>query len=266
MAKKETKPAVKKETALAAYDYGEHAGSGFENITQEDIAIPFLNILQSTSPEVKKDGIEGAEAGMFYNSVTQELSETVRFVPAIREHVFVEWVKRDNGGGLVATHAPNSDVVKAAKAASTEFGKYDHNGHDLVETFYLYGVVVDEENTPKGMAVLALTSTKISAYKKLMTRLNTFQINLKDGRRISPPMFAHTLLLSTKLEKRPKGESYNIVFNAAVENDLQKSLLDPKSPALLMGAECKKLIESGEAKPDHDSNTAVEADDGEMPF
>lgn len=274
MTKKETAPAVKEEksTALVAGDYGDFSGQGFENLTQDDISIPFLNVLQSTSPEQKKDGIPGAEAGMFFNSVTQELFETVVFVPSIRVHEFVEWIKRDEGGGLVASHAPNSAVVKAAKADAQQrglkFGKYEVNKHDLVETFYVYGVIV-VDGSPQGMAVMALTSTKITAYKKMMTRLNTFQLSLEDGRRINPPLFAHPLVLGTKLEKRPAGDSYNITFTGLVEDNLAKGLLATDNPAFLMAAECKALIESGAAKADHASNTAAPSDedgDGGMPF
>jgi len=272
MANKKTAPAVveEKSTALVAGDYGDYAGKGFENLTQDDISIPFLNVLQSTSPEQKEGGIKGAKAGMFYNSVTQELFTSVVFVPAIRVHEFVEWVKRENGGGLVASHAPNSAMVKAAKvdaqARGLKYGKYEVNGHDLVETFYVYGVVL-LDGKPQGMAVLALTSTKITAYKKMMTRLNTFQHTLEDGRRINPPLFAHQLMLGTKLESRPAGDSYNITFTGPVDDNLAKGLLSTDDPAFLMAAECKKLIESGAAKADHDSNIETgEGEDGDMPF
>ena len=46
---------------------------GAQNISQEDLALPFLKILGQLSPEVnKRDGkyVEGAEPGKIINTVT----------------------------------------------------------------------------------------------------------------------------------------------------------------------------------------------------
>src|SRR4051812_45080055 len=45
---------------------------------QDDLAIPFLRVLQDLSPQVKKKDeayVEGAEVGMFYESATKQLWE-----------------------------------------------------------------------------------------------------------------------------------------------------------------------------------------------
>ena len=67
---------TKKENALPSNMFEADAGQGIGNLTQEDLALPFLKILGQLSPEVnKRDGkyVEGAEPGMIYNSVTSEL-------------------------------------------------------------------------------------------------------------------------------------------------------------------------------------------------
>jgi hypothetical protein len=256
MAEKKQKDAVpakveETSTAMAAYQgLEEFAGQGFQNQTNEDIAIPFINVLQPNSPEVQQDGIEGAKAGMLFNSVTQELHNVITFVPALTQHVYVEWRPRTEGGGIVATHPIHSEVVKHAKSKSTEFGKYKTEmGNDLVETFYVFGILCDGD-VPTGMAVMAFTSTKIKAYKAIMGRLNAFQLALPDGRRINPPLFAHTLMITTKGEKNNKGSFYVPIVQAAVENDVQKSLLTPTDPRFKMAAECQRLVDSGKAKAD----------------
>ena len=143
-----------KNEVVRAKDYGEYAGRGFQNQTQEDVAIPFVNLLQSNSPEVLKDHeqhIKGAEAGMFINTVTKELFKEIELTPSVTRHLFVEWVPRDNGGGLIGFHACNSDVVKAAKAVSTKFGKFKNGENDLVETFEIWGAGAGE-GAPAGEA------------------------------------------------------------------------------------------------------------------
>lgn len=247
--KKETAPAVVEEqtTALAEFaGYSEFAGQGFQNQTNEDIAIPFINVLQALSPECQPDGVEGAKAGMLFNSVTQELYKEIEMCPAITQHVFVAWRPREQGGGIVGTYAIHDPVVKAAKAASTEFGKYKtENGNDLVETFYVFFIL-----NRAAMAVMAFTSTKIKAYKAVMGRLNAFQIAMPDGRRINPPLFAHSVKVTTKAEKNKHGSFYVPIVQPAVENDVQKSLLKPNDPTFLMAAECQRLVDSGKAKAD----------------
>ena len=71
---------VKKEGALATLNFEEHAGKGLENIDKDDLALPFLKLLQSGSYETKKKHakyVDGAEAGMFYNTVTKKLYHVV---------------------------------------------------------------------------------------------------------------------------------------------------------------------------------------------
>ena len=66
---------MKKDTGSIAL-FGDDAAKGFENMTQEDMALPFVRILGQLSPQVTEgDGkyIEGAKPGMIYNTVTSEL-------------------------------------------------------------------------------------------------------------------------------------------------------------------------------------------------
>ena len=65
---------AKQDTSLALF--GDDVSKGFENMTQDDMALPFVRILGQLSPQVT-DGdakyIEGAKPGMIYNTVTSEL-------------------------------------------------------------------------------------------------------------------------------------------------------------------------------------------------
>ena len=70
--------AKKNEGEVIAFDRNsvleEFAGEGLEEVTAEDLAIPFLRVLAQLSPQVnKRDGayVDGAEAGMIYNTVAK---------------------------------------------------------------------------------------------------------------------------------------------------------------------------------------------------
>jgi hypothetical protein len=227
--------------------YGEYQKLGFENVTREDMVLPFLHVLQDGSPQVKEKQ-PGYEPGKFINTATGEVFNEVLFVPATTKHSYVEWTPRNKGGGFVAEYPLGHDVVKAAKAASIEFGKYKHpqTKNDLVETFSIFGVLCDAASGQAlGWAVVPFTSTKIKAYKGAMSRLNSFQISDEQGNRFSPPLFAFLLRLGTKVRHGIKGDSFVITVEAAVDNDLSKSLLPTDDPRFLMGAECQRLVQEG---------------------
>lgn len=267
MASKDT-PAVRAETGVVQYDYGEHAAAGFENQTQNDLTVPFLDILQPLSPQVAEDGIAGAKPGMIFNTVTDELfaaNTGVLFVPVLTTRMFVEWIPRDKGGGLVGRHQPGDEVVKKGIERSTEFGKaytYDENGekdNQLVETFYAYGIAfADDETTEGDEVVVAFRSTKIKPYKAYMSKVHKFK-----GR---TPLFAHMARLTTVLQKNEKGAYHN--FSMQPANDTVKaSLLAPDDPRFKQAAELYELLKAGSVRmADEDDAPAGDVNATTPPF
>ena len=101
----------KKGNALAVNMFEADADKGSQNMTQEDLALPFLKVLGQLSPEVnKRDGkyVEGAEPGMILNTVTNEIfdgTKGIDVIPAFYERKYVEWQDRGEGkGSTVAIH------------------------------------------------------------------------------------------------------------------------------------------------------------------
>lgn len=245
--------------ALAKVDYGEFAGAGFEGQTSQDMAIPFLGLLQQMSPQLQKGDpahIPGAEAGDLFNTVTGELlASPVLFVPCCTEHVFVEWVPRDAGGGFVGVHALNSPDVAAARQTADSFNKLKAaNGNDLVETFYIYGLLLEDVDAVESASpiVLAFTSTKIKVYKRLMTRLRTVRGN--------PPLFAHRLAVSSVGEKNKRGQPYHNLRIESAKGSLPESMILPdgeNANLLAEGAALVKAVRSGVARASHESQEKV---------
>lgn len=239
----------------AVIDYGEDAGAGFENQTQADVSIPFLAVLQAMSPVCEGDD-SPHRPGMLFNTVSEESvkgGEGILFVPGVTRHVVMEWKPRDQGGGIVGEHAVDSDVVKEAQQRSTEFGKLKTlGGNDLIETFYVYGVQVDEDGeTVLGPLVIPFTSTKIKRYKAWNSRLNMFA-HKKHGMPGKPPLFAHLTRVTTTKEKNAKGDFHNITL-APARGDVFASLLKPDSDALGQARQIRQMVADGVAKPDYAS-------------
>lgn len=249
-------------------DYGDDYGAGVSDVGTDEAGIPFLTILQALSPQIAKrdEKIEGAEIGMYFNTGTGELHDNVLFVPALREHTFVEWIPRKQGGGMVGRHDPDSDVVKAAIAASEEFGKYKtEGGNELAETYYVYGIICDmESGNPLGMAVLAFTSTSIKVYRKrFINRVKYTLVPGPGGKPVNPPMFAHQIVLGT--EEATNGDDTwsapTITFR--VENNPTKSLLEPSAPAYQAAKALRAAVLGGAAQADFEKQEAHKGTAGE---
>lgn len=266
LAKKKTET-----TALGhSFDYGEMAGGGWENTGSDDFTIPFLAIIQAMSPQLSETEagfIDGAKAGMLLNTASQEIidgKEGIEFVPCLTQHVFVEWRNRQtDGGGFIAVHESNTDVVKDAKNRSTQFGKYTIPvdggvAHDLVETFYIYGLLVkgDEIVSP---CMISFSSTKIKAYKGIMTPLRQVK-----GR---PPLFAFKLRVTTVADKNKLGSFFNFKLLPAAGSALA-SLMAPDHPFVLAGKEFKDQVADGKARVDHSGGSAGDGsgDEPDAPF
>lgn len=243
-------------TAVAEYaDYGDDLDQGFEGQTSSDYSIPFIAVLQQMSPQVadpRDGGVEGCKPGMLLNTVTGEVwdgREGTEFVPAMTQHVFVEWVPREKGGGMVGRHEIDSDVVRSARNSSGEFGKLKtREGNDLIETYYVYGVLCTPEGEPAENAIMAFTSTKIKIYKHFNTRVGFFMVPTPNGKR-RPPLFSHLVKITSVKEKNNKGEFYNFVLSPA-GGDVAKSLMSGSDPRYQAGKEVKGMVESGQAKAD----------------
>lgn len=256
--KKEVATTAAKDIATTGFDYGADEGAGFENTRQEDLSIPFLGVLQTNSPQVDEDdGIEGAKAGMLFNSVTKELMDGGKglvIVPAHKEMVMVEWIDRDGGGGYVGRHKMNSDFVKKAIANNNDdkFGKIpcgevDGKKHDLVETHYVYVLILDNGGKNAiGFALIAFTSTKLTPCRDWYTSMYMLKVGGK-----KPPMFAHRARIKTVKQKNAQGSFYNFSIEP-LNSDWLSSLIDPQNeaPLLVEARNLKEMVESGERKAD----------------
>jgi hypothetical protein len=254
---------------LAKVDFGEYAGAGMENVGQNDVQIPFLTLLQQLSPQLSEGDpkfIEGAKVGQLINSVTNELiGDEAYFVPCCKDSVYVEWIPRDAGGGLVAIHELNSELVRACKAAAEDqFKLKTDEGHDLVETHYVYGLLIDgpEGNTMLTPMVVGFSSTKIKIYRsQLMTRIRTMKGD--------PPMFAFRFKITSVPDKNKQGQPYrNFKIDPAC-GDMKSSLNLPGTDfenLLKEGMALVKAVRGGVAKAAVDSQDDTAQSDGDEPF
>ncbi len=107
--------------------------------------------------------------------------------------------------------------------------------------------------------LITFQSTKITPWKKMMTRM-LYVI----GR---PPIFAHRIRITTTLEKRTSGSSYNFVLAGVVNDDLKASLIPPTTDAgkaLLRGAfELNQAFKNGLVNVNYSKSQGTSAKGGD---
>jgi len=200
--------AEKKATPIVTFDDNLLAGgTGLEEMTTEDFAIPFIRVLQPLSPQVQKqDGkyVAGASAGDLYNTVTDEVydgEKGISIVPCAYTKKYLEWIPREKGGGLVN---PNHDISILSKCGRDEVTNrfITPDGNEIVETAQFFILVL--ENEPQ-QAVLAFTSTQLGVARKWSTMLRMARVQNNKGVSVGAPMFAYTYKLTTNTQSNEKG-------------------------------------------------------------
>lgn len=164
-------------------DFKEFAGAGLEEVTAKDINIPFINFLQSGSPQTKKGNekrINGAEEGdivvtginkLYKVDDTGNSQLNVSIVQKIT--LLTEWAP--NRGGLQGYHSMAKKDALGIKKAKNAEGKdilVLPNGNEIQETDYLFCIAstANKEDAPF-FCLMAMAQTKRSSVRTLFTQL-----------------------------------------------------------------------------------------------
>lgn len=81
-----------------------------------------------------------------------------------------------------------------------------------------------------------------------------------------PPMFANQVKITTVLEKRTKGNSYNFEIEPAVGKTFVESLLPPGDPLFEAGKQCREMVKSGLAKAAYETQQKGEGNSDDDHF
>lgn len=210
MAKKNTAVAARASTAPVPADMMKSLAidaqnaSGFEAMGADDLAIPFLVVLQSNSPQVRgSTKIKGAAEGMLYNTVSGLVYDTpVRFVPCFFQKLYVEWVPREKGGGFVKQH-PDATLLEKCTRNSKGQDQLP-SGNLLVRTGYHYGLMLGKNGEAPQPMVIGMSSTQLKRSRRWNSQAMALKVNL-GGKMVTPPLYSHSYLLSTVEETNDKG-------------------------------------------------------------
>ena len=183
------------------------ANAGFQTMSQDDLALPFLKVLGQLSPEVNTrhaKHIKGAEPGMILNTVTNELhdgAKGISVIPCYYKREFVEWKDRgESMGAPVATHAPNSDIVSSAKRDNMNKDRLP-NGNYLENTASHFVLMLGENPCT---ALITMKATQLKTSRKWNTMMMGIKLQGKNGL-FTPPTYSHVYKLTTVQQSNDKG-------------------------------------------------------------
>ena len=246
--------------------FEEFAGAGLEEVTTEDLAIPFLRILAQLSPQVnKRDGayVEGAEAGMIYNTVSNEAydgEKGVLVVPCYYNRRFIEWQPRSSGGGYVGSYTPDAPVVKT----TTKNDRGEDvlpSGNILTNTAQFYVVMPLGDALHK--CIITMSSTQLKKSRRWLALQASFTGTRKDGYQFTLPSFSQMYRLRTVPESNDKGDWFG--WEIYHERGLEIAEGQEDSSLFWQCVEFKKACAQGDVQAKETApNTSVE--DDEVPF
>ena len=150
----------------AKIDFISDAGAGLENIDKDDLALPFLKLLQTGSDETKKkhaNYVEGAEAGMFYNTVTKKLyngEKGIEVIPCFYKLTFPEWAPFERKEGRPVSPDRGPEVLAKTKKSSSGKDVLD-NGNEIIKTANHF-VIINGEKPEKALMAMKSTQLKVS--------------------------------------------------------------------------------------------------------
>ena len=196
---------TKKKNEISTNLFEADAGQGL-NMTQEDLALPFLKVLGQLSPECnKRDAkhVEGAEPGMIINTVTSEIYDGVKGIDVVPVHYkrqHIEWQDRgESQGAPVKIYDAGDDLPSTTR---DKFNKDRlSNGNYLENTASHFVVILGSSPTT---ALISMKATQLKVSRKWNSMMMGLKMQGKNGM-FTPPTYSHIYKLKTVQQSNDKG-------------------------------------------------------------
>jgi len=236
---------MNKETTQTTDDnyLDEFSGAGFEGIRASDFAVPFLRVIQPTSPETIKGDpsyVPGAEAGTFMNSLTHEIyGASIEVIPVKSEPIWLEYTPKmgDKRGDFQGKHPVNAFPVTGNPFDG--LFRID-NGNEIRETIVFYCLIKGHEHELP--VAFSLTASMIKHGKSWNSLIYT--VRTPSGRPAA--YFSSYWKVSLTLNQNESGRWYNIGTRSA---NVERIGFVPRE-VLLLAANTRKLLDADSVKVD----------------
>ena len=191
---------------MSAEMFAADAGVGVNDLSSEDLAIPFLKVLQKMSDEI--DDLDTAKAGDIYNTVTKEVvkgGKGVRVINCAYNLQYIEWEPRGTGTGAPHNiYGAGDDIPKTERGDDNKDYIVDGDGRYLERTAQHYVLIVDDDGVTQ-QALLPMKSTQFKKSKQWNSAMRSLKMKDANGNMFTPPRFSHVWILETVPEENKNG-------------------------------------------------------------
>ena len=192
---------VKKQAGVPSNSLFEaDAKLGLENMDQDDLALPFLKLLQNSSDETKKKHakyVEGAEAGMFYNTVTKKLysgEKGIEVIPVFYKMTYPEWAPFERKEGR-PVHNDRGREIMAKTTQNAQNKDILDNGNQIIKTANYFVIIIGERPEK---ALITMKSTQLKVSRDWNSDMDgQFEIDPKTKKAVPAPIFSRIYRLNS---------------------------------------------------------------------
>lgn len=230
--------------------------TGFEGTSAADYAMPFLKVLDKSSPqclEMKPEYMPAARPGMFLNTANDKLydgKKGVQFVPVFYQREGTLWVpgKTDGSGfrGTIPGALLDDALAKCTRDAQNK--DINEDGLQLVDTRKWFGLLLDEDDGEIYPVMFPLKSTQLKKSKKWLEKARAIK---RGGKTVK--LWSQVYRVTTVGESNEKGSYYGV-------NVPEHIGTVPNMNVFNVATEFRSMIMSGRVKVEE------EAPDEEIPF
>ena len=214
---------IKKENLPSDILFEADAAKGLENVKTENLALPILKLLQNGSGEAQKRNqnyVEGAEPGMFLNTVTKKVydgAKGIEVVPCYYKLEFQEWADFGTGSGRPENiFDASSDILSKTTKDPGGKDRLD-NGNYILTVGQHFVLIVDGDITEPALISMSSSQGKVS--RKWNSMMASITLEGKNGP-FTPATYSHKYVLSSVLNSGKGNQWYgfNVVRGAMVDN------------------------------------------------
>ena len=276
MADQEKKVATKKngEVAVAGPAMFEaDAGVGMD-LSQDDLALPFLKIVSSELLQQDEKLAETAKLGDLVNSVSRQVYSAktpLKVIPCHYERRFLLWAPRGSGTGAPIQIFTPDETRPETRRDPDDNREYVEGGKGeyIDETHQHYILIVEEDGTLSN-ALISMKSTQLKKSRQWNTMIATRSMVGANGVPFQPPRFSHVYNLTTAKEENSKGvwHGWKIDLHGPIEDANTYQAAKAFHTAISAGDVTVKHEESGAApsKPKAATKATPEDNSDDIPW
>tara|TARA_R100000541_G_scaffold2842_3_gene9353 strand:- start:3526 stop:4302 length:777 start_codon:yes stop_codon:yes gene_type:complete len=258
MANAVTKPKKSEVGAFDAAMFEQDAGQGNQNISSDDLALPFLKLLSGLDSVL--DTHATARKGDIYNTVSGEAisgKEGISVIPCAYQRVFIQWLPRGSGSGApIKIYTPN-DVRPKTERNSDDNKEYVVGGDgDYIEETHQHYVLVVKEDGSTETALIAMKSTQLKKSRKWNSMIQSVTMQGKNGP-FTPPRFSHVYKIKSIAEENSKGSWHG--WEMSRESVVQEASIYAQAKSF------SESVLSGDVVVKHE-NEKAEGSSDDIPF